>query len=269
MYLLQEPVAEVSVAYSMALDATISDLNLKIPVLRLYSLRQPGITLGFRQNPGDCLLWSGVQKYGLQVSYRTTGGKSVLHQNSLTYSVIVPKTFLPSSVVDSYRLLSGPVLEALRPWCNDLRFALGPSRSHPANPNCFLENEVESILNGLGRKIVGSAQRRLRKNVLQHGEIRLFPTSIPHRDIFKMDFDRSRGFDSQADKPVSLFSSFKPDLEVRLKDEILSKFEIMFGKSTKYRLRCRHHREVQSLAHRLRVDFKPVRDPIRRLSSTL
>jgi len=263
MYLFHEPFEEASASVQMALDAVLSATELDEPVLRLYSFSRPAVTLGFRQTPEDCLHPSGIMKHDLEVSFRSTGGKSVLHQNSLTYSIVAPKSYLPSSIADSYRVLCGPILEALQTWDRELRLASGPMGSCLSNPVCFQEHEVESILTATGAKLVGSAQRRLRRNVLQHGEIRLFPPKIPEREIFKMDSTRSQDSNISQHATPSLFSEFNSDLRVQIQDEIRLKFEILFGKSRSYRLRCPHDPEVENLAYRFRVDLKQVQDRLR------
>ena len=108
---------------------------------------------------------------------RPTGGRALLHQQELTYSVTGPVDHplfsggpnATSSAV-SRALLGG--LEAL--GIADARINADPKQSGSAkaarSPACFAAlNHCEITVRG--RKLIGSAQRRLQRACLQHGSI--------------------------------------------------------------------------------------------------
>ena len=160
--------------HQMALDAYYSNLDLTEPILRVFEFSLPTVTIGFRQRLEDCLV-PGVQtKYQLAFSRRVSGGKALLHQDGITYSFIIPRRLLDSDVVTSYRTICAPLFKALNRWNHDLRFECLKSSTSGLNQACFLEHAEETFhVNGI--KVVGSAQKRSRKNILQHGQIQLFP----------------------------------------------------------------------------------------------
>ena len=53
-----------------------------------------------------------VNRHGLGFVRRPTGGRGVLHEHELTYSVIVSEEYpdMPETVTEAYRVISGGVL---------------------------------------------------------------------------------------------------------------------------------------------------------------
>jgi lipoate-protein ligase A len=97
--------------------------------------------------------------------------------DELTYSVIAPENEprLAGGVLESYRRLSGALLKSLElmqvPAIGEEKKT---DRHVAANPNpvCFeVPSDYEITVNG--KKLVGSAQARRRKTVLQHGSLPL------------------------------------------------------------------------------------------------
>lgn len=169
-------------AWNMAVDEAILEaatLGAAPPTLRLYAWSPPCLSLGYAQ-PFAEVDPSALRRRGWHVVRRPTGGRAILHTDELTYSICGPETEprLAGSVLESYRVLAGALLAAL--------IDLGiPARAHekaapaaPAggqplqNPVCF---EVPSSyeITVFGKKLIGSAQRRSRGGVLQHGSLPL------------------------------------------------------------------------------------------------
>jgi lipoate-protein ligase A len=145
------------------------------PTLRLYGWQPACISLG-RAQPSDDIDQDQLIQRGWELVRRPTGGRAILHQNELTYAVIAPEDhpLMRGGVLESYRRIS----EALVCGLEQLAIEVEVRGSDPvseevrANPICF---EVPSAyeITVLGRKIMGSAQVRKRKTVLQHGSLPL------------------------------------------------------------------------------------------------
>lgn len=163
-------------AYNMAVDEAILRAvvaRLAPPTLRLYTWR-PAVTLGRGQPLAD-VDQEAVQAHNYQLLRRPTGGTAVFHGDELTYSVALrdddPR--VAGDIVASYRHLSHPILQALRA----VGVARGAALSHSENrrmrsPVCFeISSDYEITVDD--RKLVGSAQMRIRGGVLQHGSIPL------------------------------------------------------------------------------------------------
>ena len=112
---------------------------------------------------------------GLPVVRRASGGGAIVHDRELTYSCVFPvrdRLGRPAQhLVDEFHQA---LIEALREWriaaclCES---ASGISRDKEPFL-CFLRRAAGDVLLE-GAKIAGSAQRRQRGSVLQHGSVLL------------------------------------------------------------------------------------------------
>src|SRR5213593_906983 len=152
-------------------------------VVRFYGWRGPTISLGRNQKVENALDVDYCRTNGIDMVHRPTGGRSVLHDDELTYAVISnDSSYFGDTIYGNYRRVS----EALCLAYNDLGVAavLAPDTKKPENagngidPPCFLSPARYELMVG-GRKIVGSAQRRVRRSFLQHGSLPL----TCHREV--------------------------------------------------------------------------------------
>jgi lipoate-protein ligase A len=171
-------------AWNMAMDVALArTLRDREGVLRVYEWSRPTLSFG-RNQPArerfEHLPFDRIGDRGVDVVRRPTGGREVVHERELTYSVVAPAS-AGLSPRDLYRTITEAIAEALR--------SLGvPAHVTPTQDRvpglgagpCFAapgagEIEVE------GKKIVGSAQVRVGGALLQHGSIPLLPpvTSLP------------------------------------------------------------------------------------------
>ena len=103
---------------------------------------------------------------------RPTGGRAVLHDREVTYSVVVSTALFPGSVVETYRRLSAGLVEGLRLLGLPAEVQDGPPRAGLRSAACFDSPSWYELVVG-GRKVVGSAQVRRLGVLLQHGSIPL------------------------------------------------------------------------------------------------
>jgi len=163
--------------YNMALDAAIAQSGAIVaPTLRVFKWQPDCISIGYHQNADEIDL-KKCQQQGLDVARRPTGGRAILHAQELTYSVMIPAThewfqILP---LDIYRRLSEAIAAGLRYLGAEINFAPGEKlhvEGRPLRMACFASAARNELLAG-GKKIVGSAQRKFRQSILQHGSILL------------------------------------------------------------------------------------------------
>lgn len=146
------------------------------PFLRLYAWDGPWISLGYFQKTPP--------RPGILSVKRPTGGKALLHDRDLTYSVALPAThpLAQMKLVDSYRELSRPLVTALKSIGVDATLGLFPeemdTRARRRDVPCATEVHVDTVLVG-GRKLIGSAQVRRKGAVLQHGSIPIAASTQP------------------------------------------------------------------------------------------
>jgi lipoate-protein ligase A len=166
-------------ASNMSIDAALLEEVEAAPeprtIVRFYGWQTPTISLGRNQkieralDPGYC------RASGIDIVHRPTGGRAVLHDDELTYAVISSDTnVFGDTIYGNYRRVS----EALCLGYNRLGVpaVLAPDTrklsgaSDETDLPCFLSTSRYELM-VRGRKIVGSAQRRVRRSFLQHGSM--------------------------------------------------------------------------------------------------
>ncbi len=146
-----------------------------VPCLRFYRWSGPWLSLGYAQALSDQRRRE-LRAAGIGLVRRATGGGAVLHGNDLTYMIAVPAANLPAGLVESHARLSTALRAGLRQLGIDAGRSPGTPGGAPRPFDCFSAPIAEEIVIR-GRKVAGSAQRRVRNCVLQHGSIRVFPDS--------------------------------------------------------------------------------------------
>jgi lipoyl(octanoyl) transferase len=168
-------------AYNMALDEELlarAQAGEDRPVLRLYAWQPPAVSLGRFQKSGTAVNAEACKRHGFDIVRRITGGRAVLHDKELTYSIIARTSnpLFPGNVHGTYKVIAAGLLAGL----NNLGIAAeivsrGGRHADRVDKNakeaaCFSSPSWYEIL-VRGRKIVGSAQRRVSGAFLQHGSI--------------------------------------------------------------------------------------------------
>ncbi len=173
-----------SAAWNMAVDEAMLWAHTRgvvPPTLRFFTWRPPAVSVGYFQDLETEVDLGVCRARGYQVVRRPTGGRAVLHDRELTYSVVIRQAHLPGSVVESYRALSQGLLAGLRRLGVLARLSEPPETAliepDPAatpaywrSAACFEVPTWYELLVG-EKKVVGSAQTRRWETILQHGAI--------------------------------------------------------------------------------------------------
>src|SRR5947207_7998893 len=79
-------------AWNMAVDAALfaSARQGGAPALRFYTWAPPALSLGRFQPADEGIYWQALRERGWDAVRRPTGGRAVLHQHELTYSITLP-----------------------------------------------------------------------------------------------------------------------------------------------------------------------------------
>lgn len=163
-------------ARNMALDEAILEAvaaGACAPTLRLYAWDPACLSLGYAQPVAD-VDQPGLREAGWELVRRPTGGKAILHTDELTYSIAGPADhpLLRDGVLDSYQRLSAGLLAGLRRFDLQPEIHASSAASNGSNPICFQDpGAFELTVNG--KKLLGSAQLRRARGVLQHGSLPL------------------------------------------------------------------------------------------------
>lgn len=167
----------------MALDEALLEWHSRGeigPVLRFYEWEHPTLSIGYFQRIHEAVNLEEIHNQKIDVVRRPTGGRSVLHEHEITYSVIVHENYpdMPESVTDAYRVISGGLLEGFKKLGLEAYFSVPQSKlereqlKKPKTAVCFdAPSWYELVVEG--KKIAGSAQTRQKGVILQHGAILL------------------------------------------------------------------------------------------------
>ncbi len=160
----------VSAAENMAVDHALLRRARKTgeSVLRVYSWREPTVSLGRNQPAQGAYDAERAKELGVSIVRRPTGGRAVVHWREVTYSVTAPiRGRLSESYVATNRLL----VNALQRLGVDADLA-GDQTPIPklSTSPCFDAAAPGEVV-ARGRKLVGSAQWREDGATMQHGSI--------------------------------------------------------------------------------------------------
>ncbi|MCI2774469.1 lipoate--protein ligase family protein [Staphylococcus petrasii] len=167
--------------YNMAMDEALLNFVSRgeiDPVIRFYTWNPATLSVGYFQRLTKEIDIDKVKEKGFGLVRRQTGGRGVLHDKELTYSVIVPESHpdMPSTVTEAYRVISEGLLDGFKILGFDAYFAIPRSKEEreklkqPRSAVCFdAPSWYELVVEG--RKIAGSAQTRQKGVILQHGSL--------------------------------------------------------------------------------------------------
>lgn len=147
------------------------------PLLHFYGWLTPSATYGHFAQPAHYLHPTSIEKLGLQLAKRPTGGGILLHLTDLTFSMLIPSSH-PSFTVntmDNYEFVNQIVANAIKKFTNRSATLL-PSEPVSLDEacNCFCMSKptkYDVMLDGY--KVSGGAQRRTRFGYLHQGTIAL------------------------------------------------------------------------------------------------
>jgi lipoate-protein ligase A len=175
--------------FNMALDEALlisCQQSDSPPILRLYQWNPPGISFGYSQSINKTVDLEKCRQHYIDVVRRITGGRAVLHDHELTYSVCAAVADLPElgrTTLQTYRIISQALLESLLllgvegEWVKssgESESSFSPLVTKP----CFVSTSRYEIT-VKGKKLIGSAQRRfsahpnlsVKESFIQHGSI--------------------------------------------------------------------------------------------------
>ncbi len=211
---------------NMALDVVLSE-NSKEPLLRFYDWARPTLSLGRHQRRIQ-IDYEYMRKRNFDVIVRPTGGRAVFHWDELTYSVIIPSNheLFKLTVLESYLVISECILKALRTLGYSVELEKVKNLSN--TPACFDSPSIYELTID-GKKVVGSAQVRSHKAILQHGSIVLKTHLKEYAKILNMEAENLK------DKMAGLYE-YKYTKVERLCESLEKEFEKVFGKVENFQL---------------------------------
>lgn len=162
-------------ATNMARDEHLLHSPIRRPAsLRIYQWTPPTLSLGYFQQYGDIATLPEPLR-GLSVVRRATGGGAILHDREITYALILDDSISAArrGPAELYRAVHECWREVLAG--DGIATELAPENFPLPTPRtgpffCF-EKPGRTDLLIRGRKVLGSAQRRIPGRVMQHGSL--------------------------------------------------------------------------------------------------
>lgn len=175
-------------ARNMAVDEAVQTVCARThggPTLRFYAWSPAALSLGYFQKTAEVNLES-CRRQGVDVVRRPTGGRAILHDAEVTYSVVLAEEDLPGGVLETYRIISAALHRGLTalgaPVEITARRPRGRAGLAGGSAACFDAPSWHELEAG-GRKVAGSAQTRREGVILQHGSI---PVRLDSRKLFSL-----------------------------------------------------------------------------------
>ncbi len=162
-------------AWNMAFDvarAEAVDAGTAAPMLRFYTWQPWCISLGRHQKENE-INTDRTTFDDIGLVRRPTGGRAILHAEELTYSVVMPSD--GRGIMEVYRDIASALTAGLQLLVPGIDIA----KSQPDFQKLYREagsipcfsSSARYEIEFEGRKLVGSAQRRIGSAVLQHGSM--------------------------------------------------------------------------------------------------
>src|SRR5690625_7424219 len=100
----------------MAMDEALLNWHSKgeiPPTLLFYGWSVPSLSVGHFQKADKRVDFAAIERHGCEFVRRLTGGSAVLHDDELTYSIVVTEDHpsIPDSVLEASHVLTKGLLE--------------------------------------------------------------------------------------------------------------------------------------------------------------
>ncbi len=156
------------------------------PTLRFYGWTSPSLSVGRFQKVERQIDFEAIRRYQCDFVRRLTGGSAVLHDDELTYSIVVTEDHpnIPHTVREAYHVLTKGIMEGYRNLGIKAEYAYPTRRITKKDRSSVCFEQVtyyEMVIDG--KKLSGNAQTRKDGVLLQHGSI---PMSIDEQMLFDL-----------------------------------------------------------------------------------
>jgi len=187
------PVSQETGAFHMAADTYLATMESPQPVIRFYQWQPFALSLGYHQSP-ETIDFQRCRQEGIDIVRRPTGGRAVFHAEELTYAVIFPldSPFAAGSTQTVHNRIS----QALADGISDIGVNCSLSgktdnlREHyttSVDRNLCFSSQTKHEIQIEEKKLVGSAQRKFSRAILQHGSILTGPAHEKITQFYNMD----------------------------------------------------------------------------------
>jgi lipoate-protein ligase A len=206
------------------------------PILRFYGWLPHCISLGANQSFSEIKDIKTLED-NIDVVKRPTGGRAIFHAEELTYSVIMPNSDLLSGR-KLYEDISNAIVLGLKQYDKKLVEVNLESRNpnfsdllkSPSGSICFAST-AKSEIKFKGKKLVGSAQRKLGSTILQHGSILIGGLHKKLVNYLNVTEEEKTKLEEEINsKTTEISSIINSDVNIfQLQEKIVAGFEKIFN----------------------------------------
>ncbi len=226
--------------FNMAADYYAARNYLDAPTFRVYRWDPYTVSLGYHQDISE-IDRDELEKRGFGIVRRETGGRAVFHSEELTYSMIIPRSsrHFSDSILEVYNKISNVLVAALKRSGVDeagLKKGKAPDFKElykdKLSSVCFSSTSTYEVVVG-EKKLVGSAQKRLKDSVLQHGSILVGEKHLELIDLLNIDNSKKARFKEITKSKTATVSgtaaigdheAFYPILKINLRSALEDEF---------------------------------------------
>ena len=228
----------------MAIDEAIflsCQQGKSLPTIRLYGWTPPAVSLGYFQKAENAINFEACKRRGVDVVKRLSGGRAVLHDKELTYSLICPEGTPPfgKTILETYKTISMCLISALKNLNLDVKWVTSKEKHssfrhlNDKTVSCFSSPSWYEITVE-GKKICGSAQKRGGGTWLQHGAILLEHDVEMLVEVLKSGKSKQEFMDEICSSTTSINNHLGKKIDFyELKALVLKGFEANLGISLK------------------------------------
>lgn len=155
----------------------------KSPILHFYEWNTSSITYGYFLDPKKFFSFEGLEKEGISIARRPTGGGIIFHLWDFAFSALIPASHVAFSqnTLENYAYINSAVLLAAQEFLKEKTgFELTPQDGALLGKGCEYfcmakPTKYDVMLHG--KKIAGAAQRKTREGLLHQGSLSLLMPS--------------------------------------------------------------------------------------------
>lgn len=164
-------------AMNMAIDETLLQMASEngVTILRFYGWHPATLSLGYFQKATD--RESHQPSLGCDLVRRASGGGAIMHDQELTYAFATPTNARWSDTEQTYLAFHETLVDVLAEYAVKAKLHDESEGLRSQAFLCFQRRAVGDVTLE-GQKIMGSAQRRAKNALLQHGSLLL--AKSPH-----------------------------------------------------------------------------------------
>lgn len=243
-------------AMNMAIDEaiTISYKEGKCkPTLRFYTWNPNCLTMGYFQKLKKDVDEDKCKELDIDYVRRATGGRAVLHQNELTYSVVVGEDnkLMDKSINNSYKFISEGIVNGLKLEGIEVdNLSKGERINREKLSSACFNSHASYEITINNKKVVGSAQHRNDGVILQHGSIvldfnvddlyEIIKTKSPEvkERAKKFTLSKASGIENEIGRKIdiknlekSIIIGMSETFNVEFEEEDLTDYELSLTKS--------------------------------------